>query len=225
MEDKTIIGLTTKDKVIFIVFAMVIGAVAGAFIKILAKWAAKVPFIPFTSILERISEWDASYAPIVGVIIGMLAGVVLSIYAFNETLHVIVRDDEMTFTFQGKDKAIPSSKIGTIYMENKILVVLDRKGKELYRGKPEAKRFKVADALRHHDYPWEEQDPYANQYQRWVPEHPDFPDRVNVLLKEREKALKDDDEDEAEALRKDLTANSVVIKDEKKRQYVRIVNE
>lgn len=223
MEDKTVLGLTIVDKLIFIVFATIIGSVAGYFIKILAGWAAKIPFIPFSPLWEWMSEWHGSWVPIAGVIIGVIAGIIFSVYAFGETLHITVKDRAITFRFKKDEQTIPSADIGTVYMEKKILVVLDPVGRELYRGKPEAKRYKVIDAFRYHDYPWEEQDPYLKDYQMWKPEHPDFPSHVNATLADREKALKDEKEEEAERLRKQLVEVGAVIHDDKNKQYVRFV--
>ncbi|HLR04163.1 MAG TPA: hypothetical protein VK111_15590 [Virgibacillus sp.] len=224
MENKTILGLSLRDKVIFIVVASMIGSVAGYFIKIIAKWAAKIPILPFSGILERIADWDSTYAPIIGVVIGLLAGIVFCINAFNETLHMTVTDEAVTFRFREKEETFNASDIGTVYMDNKVLVVLNRDGAELYRGKPDASRLKIADAFRHHDYRWEEQDPYYNQYKRWVPDHPDFSGHVNAMLAGRKKMLKDKKTEEAENLRKVLTKDGIVIRDKKKHQYVRMVN-
>ena len=222
MEDKTELGLTLADKIIFIVCAAAIGSAAGFFIKILAGWAAKIPIIPFSSLWEWVSEWDGSWVPITGIVIGVIAGVAFSFYAFHETLHVTVRDENISFRLKEEEDVISASDVGTVYMDKKVLVVLNHDGRELYRGEPEAKRYKIADAFQHHDYPWEEQDPYYNQYQLWVPEHPDFPDNVNALLASRKKALKEDEEKEAETIRKDLTSRGFVVRDEKKQQYVRM---
>src|SRR5699024_7098431 len=212
MGNKTELGLTWWDKIVFIVIAAAIGSVQGFFMKVLAGWAAKIPFIPLSPLWEWISEWHGGWVPIFGIVVGVIAGIAFSIYAFNETLHITVKDDAIIFRFKSEEKMIDSSDVGTVYMEKKILVVLDHHGKELYRGKPEAKRYVVVDAFRHHDYTWEEQDPYYNQYQQWYPDHPDFPNDINALLAARKKALKKDKKDEAEALHKDLTSRGVVIR-------------
>lgn len=224
MEDKTILGLNFKDKILFIMLAAIIGSVAGFFIKILAKWAAKIPIIPFTYIWEWVAEWDSSYAPTMGIIIGIVAGIVFSINAFNEALLITVRDDAITFRSKDEKKTLSSSDIGPVYMDHKTIVILDRIGRELYRGKPEVSQYKVVDAFRHHGYPWEEQDPYYHQYIRWEPGHPDLPSQVNVMLADRKKKLKEKKEEEARSLRKVLAAEGVVIRDEKKKQYVRRVD-
>ena len=198
---------------------------AGYFIKILAGWAAKIPIIPLSPLWEWISGWHGSWVPIAGIVIGIVAGIAFSIYAFGETLYITVKDDVIICHLKEEEKTIPSSNVGTVYMEGKKIVVLDRIGRELYRGQPEAKRYKVADAFRHHGYPWEEQDPYLNDYQIWESEHPDFPGFINTALSERAEALKGNKEEEAERLRKHLVASGVVIRDDKKKQYVRYVPE
>lgn len=83
----------------------------------------------------------------------------------------------------------------------------------------------IADAFIHHGYPWAEKDPFEKQYQRWIADHPDFPSHVNTLLAARERALKNDELEETHILRNDLAKLGVVIRDEDKRQYVRIVKD
>ncbi|HJE19307.1 MAG TPA: hypothetical protein K8V35_03020, partial [Aliicoccus persicus] len=122
-----------------------------------------------------------------------------------------------------KENNIHKKEISTIYMEGKDLVFLSTNGSELFRGQPESKKELVSEAFKKHWYPWEDKDPYENQYQRWVEDHPDYPQHVNALLSARERALKNDESEEAKVLRKDLADYGVVIRDQDKRQYVRIV--
>ncbi|KAB8127930.1 50S ribosomal protein L29, partial [Gracilibacillus oryzae] len=96
-------------------------------------------------------------------------------------------------------------------------------GLELFRGQPDYKKSRVIEAFTQHRYPWKENDPFEDQYQRWVAAHPDFPQNVNALLSAREQALIDEEKKEAEELRKDLVNLGVVIRDKGKRQYVRMV--
>src|SRR5699024_7278938 len=149
----------------------------------------KIPILPFSGILERIADWDSTYAPIIGVVIGLLAGIVFCINAFNETLHMTVTDEAVTFRFREKEETFNASDIGTVYMDNKFLVMLNRDCDELHLGKSDASRLNIADVFRHHDYRWEEQDPYAIQYKLRVPDQPDFSWHVNAMLAGRKKML------------------------------------
>jgi len=108
-------------------------------------------------------------------------------------------------------------------MENKQLILFGADGIELYRGQPETKKESLADAFSYHGYSWVEEDPFENKYQRWVANHPDIPSHINTLLEAREHALKNDEEEEAHILREDLAKLGVVIRDERKYQYIRIV--
>lgn len=106
----------------------------------------------------------------------------------------------------------------------KELVFLNRSGAELFRGETDSKKELVAETFRMHGYPWQESDPYEGSYHRWVPDHPDYSQHMNALLYARERALQKGEKVEAEALRRDLIKLGVMIQDEEKRQYVRMVS-
>lgn len=134
-----------------------------------------------------------------------------------------ITDQEVTMKRYDKEVQLQKSEISAIYMDRKDIVVLGQKGEELYRAQTDVKLLKIEAALLEHRFPWKTKDPYQSDYQRWVPEHPDFPASVNSLLAAREKALKEDDEKEAAILRNDLADKGAAIRDEDKRQYVRMI--
>src|SRR5699024_12379508 len=118
--------------------------------------------------------------------------------------------------FKEKINNIHKKEISAIYMEGKDLVFLSTDRNELFRGHPESKKELVPKAFKQHRYPWEDKDPYENQYQRWVAEHPAFPPYVNALLSARERAVENDEIEEAKVLRKNEADHDDVIRDEAK---------
>ncbi|MGN8645768.1 YqeB family protein [Gracilibacillus sp. HCP3S3_G5_1] len=223
MNNETVLGLSTGEKVILIIVPPILGALLGWFIPNIAEWAIKIPFIPFEGVLEWIATLESQWISVIGVILGVIAGVFFVLYAFSETLRITITDEEVKLNFKEKVNNIHKTETSAIYMEGKDLVFLSTDGNELFRGQSESKKELVSEAFKHHRYPWKDKDPFKNQYQRWVADHPDFPPHVNALLSARERALKNDETEEAKVLRKDLADHGVVIRDENKRQYVRIV--
>lgn len=225
MNNETVLWLSKSEKAILIIISPVLGALSGWFVSKIAEWLIKIPFIPFEGPLKWITTFEGFWVSIIGMVVGVIAGIIFTLYAFHETLKVSISDSEVRLEVKEKAETIMKKDIFSIFMEDKQLILLGANGTELYRGKPEAKENLIADAFIHHGYPWAEKDPFENQYQRWVADHPDFPSHVNTLLAARERALKNDELEETHILRNDLTKLGVVIRDEDKRQYVRIVKD
>lgn len=223
MHNETVLGLTKSDKIILIIFPPLLGALVGWFLPTLAGWAAKIPFIPFGGPLEWISEADNNWIPFIGLIIGLIAGIFFTMYAFYESLKITIANQELKLNILGKNETLTKNQISAAFAEGKQLVLLGKEGMELFRGEIEEKKDIMEEAFKQHGYPWKAEDPFKTDYQRWVVNHPDVPSHVNTLLSARERALKNDQKAEAEALRKDLAQLGVIIRDEEKRQYIRII--
>lgn len=226
MEDnETVLGLNKFEKALIIVVPMILGAVIGWFVPVIAGWVLKLPIVPMEKLIITISSLNHFWVSIVATIIGVIVGLVFSIIVFSETLKVIVSDNKLKLVIDDVEKVIEKKEVSAIYLENKYLVVLGQSGHELYRGLLESKLEVIQEAFSHHSYPWKEEDPFASQYKRWVLDHPDFPADINALLNARARALKEENKEEAKHLREDLAKVGVVIRDEKKAQYVRMIND
>ncbi|MCK0472746.1 AtpZ/AtpI family protein [Halalkalibacter sp. APA_J-10(15)] len=221
MNNGTVLGLSNGEKAILIIVPPILGALLGWFIPAIAGWAIKIPFIPFGGVLEWIATLESQWVSVIGVFLGVIAGIFFVFYAFSETLKITITDEEVKLNYKESVNTIHKTDTSAIYMEGKDLVFLGTEGNELFRGQPESKKKLVSEAFKQHRYPWKDKDPFENQYQRWVADHPDFPAHVNALLSARERTLKNEEKVEAKNLRKDLADNGIVIRDEGKRQYVR----
>lgn len=222
VNNETVLGLSKGEKAFIIILPPIFGALIGWFLPTIAGWAIKIPFIPFEGPLEWISTTDNPWVPIIATIVGVLAGVIFALYVFDEILTVVVTDEEVKLNIKQKEKTIPKSEVSTVFIEGKELVIQGTDGSELFRGEHESKKELLSEAFQYNGYSWSETDPFLDQYQRWVADHPDFPSHVNALLAARERALEKDELEEATILRKDLADLSVVIRDKDKRQYVRM---
>jgi hypothetical protein len=221
---ETELGLSTVDKIFLIIIPPVIGALIGWFIPDIADWSAKIPIMPFGGLLEWIGSLEGKWVSIAALILGVLTGIIFIFFAFNETLKITITDVDVKLQIHKKVKQIHRDTISAVYMDGRDLVILGDDGYEVFREKSESKRELVARVFSQHMYPWNDQDPFAGTYQRWVPNHPNFPANINALLSAREGAIKEEETEEAKVLRMDLAEQGVVIHDEGKRQYVRIVS-
>jgi len=224
LNQETIIGLSKIEKALYWIIPPVLGAVLGWFLPVIADWVLTIPIVPFKGPLEFITSLNNFWVSIIAAVIGIVAGLFFSQYIFTEILQVFISDQNVKLLFKEKEEVIEKKDISAVYLENKDLVVLDHKGTELYREQLESKRALAESAFKHHGYKWADEDPFKNEYQRWVADHPDFPSHINTLLLARERALLDNKHEEAKILRKDLAKLGVVIQDEDKRQYVRMVS-
>jgi len=222
MQNVTVLGLTKSDKAILIILPPIIGALIGWFIPTVSGWAGKLPFIPFGQVLEWISIQEGILVSVIGLVGGIIVGIIFTQYAFSEALMISITDDEVTLEIHEKVTTLGKSQLSAVFLEKKDLIFLGLKGEEMFRGEHETKPALIADGFLYHSFPWKEVDPYANEYARWVPEFPSLTTHENALLSARERALKDDDKEEAVSLRTDLAKLGIVIHDESKKQYIRI---
>lgn len=224
MNQETIVGLSKIEKTLYWIIPPVLGAVLGWFLPVIADWVLTIPIVPFKGPLEFITSLNSFWVSIIAAVIGSVAGLFFSQYILTEILQVFISDQNVKLLFKEKEEVIEKKDISAVYLENKDLVVLGHDDTELYRERIESKKMFVESAFKHHGYKWADEDPFKNKYQRWVADHPDFPSHINTLLLARERAILDNKHEEAKILRKDLAKLGVVIQDEDKRQYVRMVS-
>ncbi|GGE61404.1 50S ribosomal protein L29 [Priestia taiwanensis] len=238
-DNQTVLGLNKSEKTLITTLPAIIGGVLGWFAPAIANWVLTLPIVPMEGLLETITSFHHLWVSIIGTILGIAAGSALTLFIFHESLEVTVSSSNVQLKFKDNVKTIEKNDISTIYihmldkkqrqenlyLENKHLVILGNTGNELYREIIDVKQEAAREVFERYEYPWAEEDPFADAYERWVPAHPDFPEKINVLLSAREKALKKDKRDEAKYLREDLAKLGVVIKDQRKGQYVRLAKE
>ncbi|WP_026908118.1 YqeB family protein [Paucisalibacillus globulus] len=224
-ETETVLGLSKPEKTLIILVPMILGGLIGWFIPVIADWLLNLPVVPWEKLIEFIASLNSLWISIVASIIGIIAGILLTLIIFEESLEVTITYENLLLKLGDKVDTLDKKDISTIYIENKQLIILGKNSNELYREVFETKIDTVRETFRNYQYPWKEKDPFEKEYQRWVLGHPDFPEKVNALLYAREHALKEDKKKDAKYLREDLAKLGVVIRDERNSQYVRIVKD
>jgi energy-converting hydrogenase Eha subunit A len=222
-ENRTVLGINTFEKSLIIAICTILGAVIGWFLPVIADWVLKLPIIPMEQWIRLISSLDHFWVSVIAAGVGVIAGMIFSLVVFHETLTATVSDHQLRLVLGDAVKIFKREDIYAVYMDNKNLVVLGQNSQELYREVLEAKLDTVRQAFYLHGYPWNEEDPFAAHYQRWVEGHPDFPPTVNALMRARERALKEDNKT-AKYLRGDLAELGVVIRDERNGQFARRIH-
>lgn len=222
--NETILGLSKLEKALIVVVPMILGAVIGWFIPVIADGVLKLPIVPLEKLIIFIASLNHFWVSIAATMTGVFVGLFFSFMVFSESLKVTVSDHQLKSVLGHSEKIIEKKQISAVYFENKNLVVLGQRSHELYRAVLDMKLDSVREAFHQHRYPWKDGDPFVGQYQRWVVDLPHLSLHIHALLNARERALKEDKKKEAKYLREDLAILGIVIRDEKKGQYIRLIN-
>ncbi|MFC4858194.1 hypothetical protein [Actinophytocola glycyrrhizae] len=194
------------------------GALAGWLLKLLANWAVTLRWTPFRGPLELVDSIPEPVATLGALGVGLVGGLVLALIAHGERLDVTVSADHVRLVGDEYDETFDRAAVTAVFVDRNQLVLLGSDTGELVRRPSELDVTALAAAFTRNGYPWRDGDPHAGEYRRWVPGIEDLPTGANALLAARAK-----DSDDADELRAELVRLGVIVKDEKKKQYWRLV--
>ncbi|MFE6237140.1 hypothetical protein [Cellulosimicrobium sp. NPDC057862] len=92
---------------------------------------------------------------------------------------------------------------------------------ELLHVRTELATGRLAAAFRSHGWPWHDDDPWADEFRRWVPGDPSLPPSADAVLRARAAMLRSDKTADAAELRRELARLDVVVRDVDKVQHWR----
>lgn len=92
---------------------------------------------------------------------------------------------------------------------------------ELLHVRTELATDRLAAAFRSHGWPWHDDDPWADEFRRWVPGDPALPPSADAVLRARAAMLQADKASDAADLRRELARLGVVVRDVDKAQHWR----
>ncbi|MZF90042.1 hypothetical protein GTY56_34485 [Streptomyces sp. SID5643] len=207
-----------------VLFCVVCGAVAGALLPPLARWLLTLPWAPLEGPAELLTSIPEPGLTLGTIAVGVLGGLLLGFTAVHESLSVRVGDTHVTLTVRDSAQEFAREEISVSFRDGKQLVLLGPGSTELARERCGLDWRRLAAALTEHGYAWAEEDPYRAEFRRWVPGTPGLPPGADALLRARAQARKhEDDARDARELRDELLRLGVVVRDEEKRQYWRLV--
>lgn len=194
-------------------------------LKAIAAWVAALPWAPFQGPFKLITSIREPYGLLAVLATGVLAGLVLAYFVTHALLTIVVSTDVVTFKRGDTEKTVERANSTAVFFDRKKIVILGAQGAELACEDSDLTRERVRAAFLAHGFPWQDSgDPYAADFTVWVPDEPRLPVGANALFKARQKALSDDSGEVAE-LRLELSKLGVVVREEKKRQYWRLVDQ
>jgi hypothetical protein len=168
---------------------------------------------------KLIASFHGAWVVVVCLAVGLVLGSWLAYVGIAESLKVTLTDSEIRLDKEKTTHPVARRDVDAVFADGKKLVVLDRGSRQLVRTTSEVTRARLADAFRLHGYPWVEQDPYAELYERWVPDTPDLPAEVNALMSAREVALRKRVAKDAARLRDEVQKLGFVVREDGARQF------
>lgn len=209
----------------------VLGAGLGWLVALLADWYAGLSWAPVQGPAELLASVPDPWLPIGAPLAGAAAGLALGLIAHHEALSVSVSEQHVVLTRKGVSEEFPGGRVGLAFRESGCLVLQGHNGAELAREPCDHKAPQLSEAFTAHGYAWADGDPHAEEFRRWVPDTPGLPEGANALLSARGKALSGkggngaDASEDVRELRRELAKLGVVVRDEKKRQYWRVIQD
>ncbi|MEU3452943.1 hypothetical protein ABZ671_04980 [Micromonospora sp. NPDC006766] len=200
-----------------------LGAGLGAALTAGSGWLADLPWFPFQGWLKLLDRLPDERAYPGGAAVLALVGLVVAWVGARERLTVTVGRTDVRLHRDGHGRDIARAAVSGVFLDGTALVLLDADGGELAREKSDLDPEKLRAAFTGQGWPWLEQDPHRAAYRRWVDGLPGLPAGANALLRARQKALDDGRGREAGELHGELARLGVVVRDERKRQYWRLV--
>ena len=201
-----------------------LGAGAGWLLAAATGWLARLPWVPFSDLVEWLDRLPEPQATAGTIAVGVLAGLVIAGIGTAERLIVTVDGAQVRLRRSDENRTIARVDTRVVFLADKHLVLLDADGAELVRESTDLPAAQLAAAFREHGWGWADDDPHRSAYRLWVPDLPGLPAGADALLRARERAIERDRRDDARELRRELGQIGVVLRDEGKRQYWRLTD-
>jgi hypothetical protein len=196
-----------------------LGAAAGWLLVSVSGWAADERWLPFRGVFRLLDRYASTPVSIGAVAAGAAVGLGFAYAGHRDKLTVTVDRGGLDLRRGGRSRRVERTAVVAAFTDGRHLVLQDAEGGELVREKSDLAPAGLAAAFREHGYPWRDADPHAADFRLWVEGLPDLPPGADPLLRARAKVL--DKPEEAAELRSELARIGLVVRDDKKRQYVR----
>ncbi|MFJ8631722.1 hypothetical protein [Streptomyces sp. NPDC093568] len=231
MEGRSVMGGPAfgKDTVlaesawVLTLFCTACGAGVGWLVTLLADWLVTLSWAPLQGPAELVTSVPEPRLTVGGIAVGAVLGLGVGFVAVHESLTVRVSGSRVVLGVRDSSQEFARDEVSLAVRDGKQLVLLGADGMEIARedcGLPWAR---VAEAFGAHGYRWADEDPYREEFRRWVPGMPGLPEGADALLRARAAAReKDGGAEDARELRGELLRLGVVVRDEGKRQYWRV---
>ncbi|MGE8205324.1 YqeB family protein [Heyndrickxia sp. NPDC080065] len=217
----TLLNFSKTDKAILWLGFPLAGLVLGWFLPSIAKWGSSLPWVPFQGPLKLIASYNGAWVGFITMLLGLIAGIALILLSFHESLEISIYDNKVILKLRNEETILYKKDISLVFMDGNQLALLGNDEKEIFRYKQELNKNTVRTAFLQHNYPWSDEEPFKEDFKKWVVDCPDLSPAANALLKARKIAIEKGEAKEAFQLAKELWKIRISVKENDKRQYYR----
>lgn len=218
---RTVLAYSLMDRLLIFIGMPALGMLLAYVLPVLARWAAGLPVVPLRIVLERVGSVDEPWEIAGCLAVGLLLGLGAAFVAVNQSMKVTLTDAELRLDKVDWNQTVARADVAAVFPDGRKLVVLDRQSRQLVSDTHRSSTAALAHGFRAHRYPWQDSDPYADLYQRWIPDSPDLPPAVNAALAARGAAVARKDARDILELRDAVQKYGYVVRDDGARQYWR----
>ncbi|GAA0462943.1 hypothetical protein Aca07nite_76300 [Actinoplanes capillaceus] len=213
-QDGTVLTFSPAARVLVLFGPATLGALIGFALPMAARWLADVGF-PVLGVVWRVAaSVDTWWKAAVQAAILAVVGVLVSAEIVQRSTRITVGSGEVRLRTGDSEVVLARPEIGALFVEGDTLVILDRESRQVFRGEPQADAGVLERAFRDHGYPWRTGDPFADLYQRWIPESGHLPVAVDAVLTARSVAVRRKAAKEAAELRGSLEKLGYAVRDD-----------
>ncbi|WP_117215432.1 YqeB family protein [Allorhizocola rhizosphaerae] len=199
------------------------GALLGYLLKLVSRWIVGLEWAPWQGPFKLLTKMHEPWFTIVPVAVGVVAGLVLALLAWEDSLRVSVSRESVGLRRGDKERELSAAAVRGVFVDGKELVLLGASGEELAREKSDLDGGLLREAFGAHGFAWLDGDPFAGRYRRWVEGDPALSGSANAVLKARASALDKGHKEDAAELREELVKLGVVVRDVGKKQWWRVI--
>lgn len=222
--DRTVVREPTWAWVLVWAGFPLLGAAAGWLLVAVADRVSDLRWAPLMGLFRLLDRFAGTPVTIGAIALGAVAGLLLALAGHREKLTVSVDPTGVELVRDGTRRQVERAGVAAVFLDGAQLVGQDAAGRELFREKSDLAGADLAAAFTGHGYPWRDGDPHADDFRLWVEDLPDLPPGADPLLRARARALgRGGREDDAAELRRELGRIGVVVRDERRKQYIRVL--
>ncbi|NUT37788.1 MAG: hypothetical protein HOV79_32485 [Hamadaea sp.] len=220
----TVVAEPALDRALVWIGFPLAGALAAWLLQLAADWIAGLAWAPLQGPFTLIASIDEPAATIGSLAVGFVGGAVLAVLAALDRLTATIGPGEVGLVRgSGETTTLERANVEGVFADGKSLVLLGQDGQELAREKSDLKAAALRAAFIAQGYPWLDDDPFKDAYRLWAPGMAGLPEGADALLAARAQARGTHDDTDASTFAKELRRLGVIVRDEKKHQYWRLV--
>ncbi|GAA1918937.1 hypothetical protein GCM10009837_50200 [Streptomyces durmitorensis] len=217
----TVLGYPRGDLLTVLIGMPILGLLLGIGLPPLARWLSRSPVLPWRDGITFVGTLDKPWQAGIAAGVGLVAGLLIAVTEIEETLKLKLTDQELAAEQHNRTRTIGRERVSAVFLDGKELVVLDETSRQFTRGVHKTAAPALAKAFRSHGYPWQDADPHASLFQRWIPGVPGLSAEAQAVLAARRIALKSDAGEDVRDLAETMQGLGYVVRDEGKDQYWR----